>query len=255
MAILVNKKPNRYQTVGTIGISESDREQAERLDAKLEKRLKKLLASLVEKGILPRKKGKGTLLAYWELGRALRDVTNDKRDFPFNDELPLLWRNAKIYLPDELLYKERGPHREHLWYCYRLGGYPEKLIKKMKWGEWVIIFDSPGINQEPRFDIWFQKKLTIEGKSQKREKIRMFAPCVNVILSNIDVHELNNSELFNCYEVAWFIASSWHKKYRSDPNYSDKRRDIQNKIKDNFILIDDVMEGIKTPEEFSRLIV
>lgn len=255
MAVLIKKKPNRYQTVGTIGISESDLEQADRLDARLEKQLKKLIASLEIKGILPRKKGKGTLLAYWKLGRALRDVTSNKKDFPFNDELPLLWRNAKIYLPEELLYKERGPHREHLWYCYRLGGYPEKLIKKMKWGEWNTIFDSPGINQEPRFDTWFQNKLTIERKSQEREKIRMFVPCVNVILSNIDVHELNNSELFNCYETAWSIASIWLKKNRSDPNFSDMRRDIQNKIKENFILIDDVMEGIKTPEEFSRLIV
>ena len=38
MAILVSKHPEkRYQTVGSIGISDSDREQADRLDTKLER--------------------------------------------------------------------------------------------------------------------------------------------------------------------------------------------------------------------------
>jgi len=256
MAVLVSKEhERRYQAIGSIGISQQEREQADRLDAKLEKRLKKLLNSLEAKNLMPQKKGRGTLLAYWELGNALRDVTRNKNDFPYEAELPLLWQNAKMYVPQELLYKDRGPYREHLWYCYRLGGYPKNLVKKMKWGEWVTIFDSPGINQEPRFDQWFREKLSLQNKTVAREQIRMFAPCVNKLLCNIDIHFLTEAELFNCYEAAWQIASSWHSKKESDPDYAVKRGNIQKRIEEKFALLDEVMDGTISADDFAAEIL
>jgi len=256
MAVLVSKEhERRYQAIGSLGISQSEREQADRLDAKLEKRLEKLTNSLTIKNLIPQKKGKGTLLAYLEVGNALRDVTQNESDFPYKAELPLLWQNAKMYIPQELLYKDRGPYREHLWYCYRLGGYPRKLSQKMKWGEWVTIFDSPGINQEPRFDQWFEEKLSLQAKTVPREQIRMFAPCVNKLLCNIDIHALTKAELFNCYEAAWQIASSWHAKKTSDPIYNTKRENVQKSIEGKFALLDKVMDGVISPDDFASEIL
>jgi len=255
VAILVRKEPERrYQKIGAIGTSQPERDQADRLDARLEKRVIKLVDTLNDKGLMPKKQGKGSLLTYWEIGRALREVA-DSDDFPHKAELPLLWRNAKMYLPKEVLYKQRGPHREHLWYCYRLGGYPKNLVRKMKWGEWVTIFDSPGINQELRFDQWFEEKLSLQKKTVAREQIRMFAPCVNKLLGNIDVNELTNSELFNCYEAAWQISSSWHTKKTSDPSYAVKREDIQKHIESKFALLDKVMDGSVSPNDFASEIL
>ena len=256
MAVLVSKEhERRYQATGSVGISQSEREQADRLDAKLKKRLEKLANSLTTKNLMPQKKGKGTLLAYWELGNALRDVTQNKSDFPYEAELPLLWQNAKMYLPQELLYRDRGPYREHLWYCYRLGGYPKNLVQKMKWGEWVTIFDSPGINQEPRFDQWFEEKLTLQKKTVAREQIRMFAPCVNKLLCNIDIHALSKAELLNCYEATWQIALRWHAKKISEPDYTDKRENIQKRIEGGFTILDKVMEGTVSPDDFASEIL
>ncbi len=255
MAILVRKEPERrYQKIGAIGTSQAERDQADRLDARLEKRVIKLVDKLNDKGLMPKKQGKGSLLTYWEIGRALREVA-DSDDFPYKAELPLLWRNAKMYLPKEVLYKQRGPHREHLWYCYRLGGYPKNLVRKMKWGEWVTIFDSPGINQEPRFDQWFEEKLSLQKKTVAREQIRMFAPCVNKLLGNIDVNELTNSELFNCYEATWQIALIWHAKKTGDPNYTGKREDVQKSIEGKFALLDKVMDGVVSPDDFASEIL
>jgi len=203
---------------------------------------------------MPKKQGKGCLLTYWELGRALREVA-ESDDFPHKAELPLLWRNAKMYLPKEVLYKQRGPYREHLWYCFRLGGYPRKLAQKMKWGEWVTIFDSSGINQESRFDQWFEEKLSLQKKIVAREQIRMFAPCVNKLLGNIDVNELTNSELFNCYEATWHIALIWLAKKTSDPNYNAKREDVQKSIEGKFALLDKVMDGVVSPDDFASEIL
>ena len=126
MAVLVAKHPQRrYQSIGSLGISTQEQEQADRLDKNLEKSIKDLEKYLANKGLIPDKKSKGSLEAYWELGRCLNSIV-DSDDFENIAELPLLWRNAKMYIPEELLYKERGPYREHLWYCFRLGGYPKE---------------------------------------------------------------------------------------------------------------------------------
>jgi hypothetical protein len=255
MAVLVRKEPEkRYQKLGMEGTTQSEREQADRLDQRLEKRIKKLVEVLNKNGLMPKKQGKGKLLTYREVGVALRDVV-ESNDFPHKAELPLLWRNAKMYIPAELLYKERGPYREHLWYCYRLAGYPKELALKMKWGEWVTIFDSAGVNQEPRFDAWFQDTLSEQNAPIERSRIRMFAPCVNVLLGDIDVSGLSDSELRNCYEAAWQIATRWHKERETKPNYADGRQEVQKHIADNLALLDDVMDGTLSPHEFAVTIL
>ena len=255
MAILVSKKNGRrYQIVGGIGLSQADREQADRLDAQLEKKIAELIDDLSKRGLMPSEKGGGSLQAYWELGRILRIVA-DGRDFPHQAELPLLWQNAKIYLPESLLYANRGPYREHLWYCYRLGGYPETLVGKMNWGEWVTVFDSSGINQEPRFDAWFQRKLgRIEFKLE-RDWIRMFTSCINEMLGNIDSGDLKDQELFNCYECAWEIAARWWAAKKGAASYTPDRKGIQKVIADNLGMLDQIMEGKVTPREYAEYIV
>jgi hypothetical protein len=255
MAVLVAKTPQkRYQVLGGTGLSEADVKQADRLDRRLEACIRDLVDRLRQQEFMPSEKGKGSLLAYWELGRALVEVVQSK-DFPHMAELPLLWRNAKLYVPDVLLYEDRGPYREHLWYCYRLGGYSKALVKKMKWGEWVTLFDSNGINQEARFDVWFKEKLSALPSTLDRDWIRMFAPCVNKMLGNIDTHDLGDVELRNCYEAACQVTLAWCAKKAEVPGYTAGRKEIQKAIDDNLGLLDQVMEGILTPEAFAEVIV
>jgi hypothetical protein len=253
MAILVRKDPERrYQSLGSIGISSQEQQQADRLDERLKKRVEELVKLLTNERAMPEKKGEGTLRVYWELGRCLRDVVESK-DFVNIAELPLLWRNAKMYIPEELLYKDRGPYREHLWYCYRLGGYLMDTVMKMKWGEWVTIFDSSGINQEPRFDKWFNNTLSKNEENISRERIRIFAPCVNAMLGNIDYQDLSENALFNCYEAAWHVSYMVSENKVSGMKID--RKHIQNRIDNKLVLLDSVMEGSMTSYEYAATIL
>jgi len=254
VAILVSKNPNKvYQSFGSPVTTQKDRNKAEKLDRIVERSIKKLISTLKKKHILPKKLGEGNSITYWEVGNALRDITSN-RDL-FNEvELPLLWQNVKMYISKELLYKERGPYREHLFYCYRLAGYPRELADKMSWGEWVTIFDSTGINQELRFDEWFKIKLSQQSTRLSRKWIRTFAPCVNVMLGNIHTPDLSNNELFNCYEAAWQIVREVEAKVVGQEANID-RSYLQAKIKTNIASLGRVMEGSLAATDFARIII
>jgi len=258
VTVLISKEPKRlYQSLGSLGSTEQDRSRADKLDEALEQRIKRLLNDLKRKELTPEKVGKGSTETYWEMGRALRDVA-DKEKLLDKAELPLFWQNAKIYIPGELLYRDRGPYREHLWYCYRLGGYPKELADKMSWGEWATIFDSTGINQEIRFDGWFKSKLSEQQEHIGRSWIRTFAPCVNAMLGNIYTPDLSETELFSCYEAAWRIVAEAHilreKKGNKAANLVE-RRELQLSIKSNMGLLGSVMDGTLLPGEYARKIL
>ena len=258
MTVLVSKEPKRiYQSLGSLGSTQEDRRRADKLDQVLEQRISRLLKDLKRKGLTPEKAGKGSAATYWEVGRALHDVA-DNRKLLDKAELPLFWQNAKMYIPAELRYRERGPYREHLWYCYRLGSYPKELADKMSWGEWVTIFDSTGINQELRFDVWFKAKLSEQQEHVGRNWIRMFAPCVNAMLGNIYTHDLSESELVFCYEAAWQVIREAHTLQHKRDNkgsYLVGRRELQASIKCNLALLGGVMEGTLSAAEYTRKIL
>lgn len=258
MTVLVRKEPERiYQSLGSLGSTQQDRRRADKLDRVLEHRIKQLLKDLKRKGLTPEKAGKGSTAAYWEVGRALREVADNKKLLD-KAELPLFWQNAKMYIPAELRYRERGPYREHLWYCYRLGGYPKELVDKMSWGEWVTIFDSTGIKQETRFDGWFKTKLSEQQEHIGRSWIRTFAPCVNAMLGNIYTPDLSKTELFSCYEATWRIVAEAHVLgERKGTKTSDLvgRRELQASIKSNMGLLGGVMEGALSASEYAHKIL
>jgi hypothetical protein len=255
MAVLIKKSPHKvYQSVGGIEVSDSEREQADRLDSFLENEIKALVQLLTNKKTMPDKKGKASLDAYWELGRCLRTVV-ESDCFVQKAELPLLWINAKSYIPEELIYKERGPYREHLWYCFRLASYPKELANKMNWGEWVTIFDSSGINQEPRFDKWFNGKLSKQKDKVEREEIRIFAPCVNAMLGNIDHLELTDNELYNCYEAAWHLTSMWAERTKTENSFKKNRKGLQASIIDQLGILDSIMDGTMSSYEYAIAIL
>lgn len=255
MTVLVAKTPqSRYQSIGGTGSTTAEREKADQLDKILEKRMGELVIELTYSKLMPEAKGKGSLLTYWTLGKALLDVASHTELFR-EAELPLLWRATNgMYLPDQLKYAERGPYREHLWYCFRLASYPKILAEKMYWGEWVTIFDSSGINQEPRFDNWFQEKLKFVKGRVSREQIRVFVPCVNEMLCNIHIPDLTQDELFYCYEAAWQIMEHWQIKSRVK-KYRVGRTDLQKAIEMELGKLDAVMSGEVGPIDYAIMIL
>lgn len=208
MTVIISRDPRKiYQSIAGLGLSEEELRKADELDLLVRNTIEVLVNDLKNNGLMPESQGGGSLGCYWRLGKALRNITEHDEIFSLI-ELPLLWLNVKMYIPQVLLYKDRGPYREHLWYCYRLASYSIDTANRMNWGEWVTIFDSAGINQEQRFDTWFETKLSGRKEKIKRLEIRNFVPLVNAMLKDIEISELSSTELSACYEACWCIMQN-----------------------------------------------
>jgi len=94
----------------------------------------------------------------------------------------------------------------HIEYCFRLAGYELSSAKKREWSEWVYIFDSPFVNKELRFDKWDKEKITTNDSYLSRDATRTFIQTVNSILKNIETKDLDNDELYRCYDAAYVIS-------------------------------------------------
>ena len=147
----------QYRSGKGIGSTEAERARARQLDALLKKDLTSLKQRLIKAGLL-KKNTQGNVELYWELGNLLRKVFFDSQLIDASEK-HLYWLNARLHVPEELLTKDRGPNRLHLEYCFRLAVFPKDKAVRMKWGEWVYLFDRSGINREQRFDKWFEEKM------------------------------------------------------------------------------------------------
>src|SRR5258706_5660446 len=181
-----NKKPE-YRSLSGPGSSEEERSKARELDALLKRRIEKASAEI--------KKNKahvsnGDVEIYWHLGFLLRDIYSNSGLVSAAEKF-LFYQNAKLHLPDFFLAKDRGIRRNHLEYCFRLGGFSKAKALKLKWGEWVYLFDSPGINSETRFDNWLDVKIGDHPKSFTRENVRLFVQCSNMVFYKIETKDLN----------------------------------------------------------------
>lgn len=247
----------QYRSAKGIGSTEEDRIKANQLDLLLKNNINKLKKKLDTKRIV-NKEGKGNVSAYWELGYVLRQVIESKAEdgnsLLDKSEKYLFWLNVAIHTPEYLKAKDRGPNRNHLEYCFRLAGNPKETSEKLNWGEWVYLYDSPTINKEERFDIWFKSKIKLEPKYMTRENIRVFVKCANAIFNKLETKDLTDKELVQCYDGAWVLSKSILKKHLADdPNLIPE---IQNKIITNArSFIGHLMKASISPEEFATNIL
>lgn len=124
----------------------------------------------------------------------------------------------------------------------------------MKWGEWVTIFDSPGINQETRFDDWFHGQLTSLDSDIDRAQIRLFAPCINAMLGNIDISALSTAELYPCYSAGWELANGWRLQIEGGARTTISAKEIREAVEAKIVRLDAVMDGKLSPQEFAQIV-
>ncbi len=251
MTVIIKYDENgspQYRSAKGIGTTEDERLQARQLDALL----KKSINDFKKRVLKGEKKGKADVSLYWDLGDVLRKIFY-KSGLIDHSEKSLYWFNAQIYVPNELMAKDRGPNRLHLAYCFRLAGFPKSKVERMKWGEWVYLFDSPGINREQRFDKWLDKKFQGEKNKFTRDDIRFFAQTVNQFLGNTETNDLTDEQLARCYDTAWLVKE---KLMASKDKISKKsiKDALKLSIKKNYTKLGAVIDGSKSPEDFSNLV-
>jgi hypothetical protein len=240
----------QYRSAKGVGSTEAERARARQLDDLLKKDLTNLKQRLAKSGLF-KKNAKGNVELYWELGNILR------KDFDLQlidiTEKHLYWLNAQIHVPNELMAKDRGPNRQHLAYCFRLAGFPKNKAMRMKWGEWVYLFDSPGINREQRFDKWLEAKMQDEPEKFSRDDVRILAQSINRLLGNIETKDLTNDQLMRCYDATWFIKENFRERVKKQSNDVVKEA-LRIGIEKNYTKFGEVISGTQGAAEFALLV-
>lgn len=247
MAVVIGLSENGariYRSVNGIHVSPEERECADLLDTKVEYQFKSLENKLTNNGAF---KQKEKVKVYWEYGNLINSLLNSSG--LVQAELPYFFENVKLHVPDSMKPKDRGPNRQHIKYCYRLGKYDQNTALKLKWSEWSYLFDSASINAEERFDSWFNNELSKKPELFDRNCVRLLGKTLNTMLRNIETSDLSDEEIENCYHVTeQFCETAKRDEFPS--NVSKKLKVLsQNK---NFIIR--VMNGSISGEDlYERL--
>lgn len=249
VVIKIDEKGNKsYASITGVGSSPEERIKADKLDNLIAVEMTKLDAILSSENKTHKRGSKNKVAAYWELGSMLRKIFFGSGLIE-PAEKSLYWINARMHVPKPLLADDRGHNRIHLEYCFRLAGFSKDKAMRMKWSEWVYLFDSPGINREERFDKWLDSKIDARLINISRESIRLFVQCANQILGRKETSRLTNGEIFRCYEAAWMLQEKLHLISKSMKNAELKER-LNIGIRKNYNQIGQLIDDFLKPEGF-----
>lgn len=253
VVIKIDEKGHKsYASITGVGSSLEEREKADNLDNLIVNEMDRLGAILLSKDKEHKYYSKDKAEAYWELGSVIRKIFFESRLIE-PSEKHLYWINVRIHAPKFLLADDRGHNRLHLEYCFRLAGFSKEKALRMKWSEWVYLFDSPGINREERFDKWLDLKMNCSIELS-RESIRLFVQCANQILGKKETSKLSDDELFRCYEAAWMLHAKLLLVSKDMKNSEFKER-LKKSIQINYNQIGQLIDNFLPPETFADEIV
>ncbi|MBI4842753.1 MAG: hypothetical protein HY809_00290 [Nitrospirae bacterium] len=249
VVIKIDEKGNKsYAATTGVGSSSDERGKADKLDNLIADEMAKLEILLSSENKEHKHGSKDKVEAYWELGSVLRKIFLKSRLIE-PSEKHLYWINARMHTPKSLLADDRGHNRLHLEYCFRLAGFSKEKAQRMKWSEWVYLFDSPGINREERFDRWLDSKMNDSSIKLSRESIRLFVQCANQILGKKETSKLLDDELFRCYISAWMLQKKLLLISKDIRNNELKER-LKYSIRKNYNQIGQVIDNFLLPEAF-----
>ena len=250
VVIKIDGKGNKsYKSLSGIGSSEEERAKADKLDNLIANEMNKFNRLLSSENKIPQRGSKDKAPIYWELGSVIRKIFFESGLIELAEK-SLYWVNVRMHVPKSLLADDRGNNRVHLEYCFRLAGFSKGKATKMKWSEWVYLFDSPGINREERFDKWLDSKMDDSSINFSRESIRLFVQCANQILGKKETSKLINGELFRCYEAAWILQKKLHLISKDMKNAGLKER-LKTSIRKNYNQIGQLIDDFLKPEDFA----
>lgn len=250
VVIKIDERGNKsYASLIGIGRPEEERAKADRLDNLIANEMNKFNMLLSSGDKTPQWGSKDKAAVYWELGSVLRKIFFESGLIEPNEK-SLYWINVRMHVPKSLLADDRGRNRVHLEYCFRLAGFSKGKAVRMKWSEWVYLFDSPGINREERFDKWLDSKMDDSSTNFSRESIRLFVQCANQILGKKETSKLTNGELFRCYEAAWMLQRKLHLISKNMKNAGLKER-LKTSIRKNYNQIGQLIDDVLKPEDFA----
>lgn len=160
-----------------------EREQAERLDAFLRRRIPEIAEEMRREGTLDARE-----MEKWHaLGRRLAFVDDPSLVAPDDVAEGHIWKAIRQYFPlelrptprqkgdDEAPARREGTPLDHYNHCYLLGKQDPSMVAWLsRWTDWFALVESPGILRDPRLLPMVLKAIYQIGRPLTRNEFRGF---------------------------------------------------------------------------------
>jgi len=177
------------------------REQAERLDEFLSKKMRGIEDEMKSAGLLKVKGKKGEVLRLWyEVGKQLEFVTDTSRVVAEDREF--VWRaiydHAGQLAPGPLTERaKRDPETSHFSYCYKLSRFPWQFVDMAgDWTSWSEFFDRKETKNDPRIIEWLGNKAKESNVSARQDWLRPLTKAIHREFENRDTTVFSVDELY-----------------------------------------------------------
>jgi hypothetical protein len=208
MAVIVREtrmiagKPEKVKVFKTKRLLTGElREQAERLDEFLSKKIKEIEKEVRSIGLLKLKGKKGEVIKLWyEVGKQLEFVM-DTSIVPAEDR-EFMWRalydHAGSLAPGPVTKRaEREPETSHFSYCYMLSRFPwEFVVMAGDWTSWSEFFDRKETKNDRRIIEWLGKKAEESSFKSRQNWLRPLTKAIHKQFEKKDTTVFSNEELF-----------------------------------------------------------
>jgi len=208
MAVIVREtrmiagKPEKVKVFKTKRLLTGElREQAERLDEFLSKKIKEIEKEVRSIGLLKLKGKKGEVIKLWyEVGKQLEFVL-DTSIVPAEDR-EFMWRalydHAGSLAPGPVTKRaEREPETSHFSYCYMLSRFPwEFVVMAGDWTSWSEFFDRKETKNDRRIIEWLGKKAEESSFKSRQNWLRPLTKAIHKQFEKKDTTVFSNEELF-----------------------------------------------------------
>lgn len=177
------------------------REQAERLDEFLSKKVSEIEKKMKSTGFLKLKGKKGEVVKLWyEVGKQLDFVTDTS--VVTAEDREFVWRaiydHAGALAPGPLTERvRRDPETSHFSYCYKLSRFPWEFVDMVgDWTSWSEFFDRKETKNDPRIIEWLGKKAKENNVSARQNWLRPLTKAIHREFEKRDTTVFSVEELY-----------------------------------------------------------
>jgi len=198
----IDGKPEKVKVFKTKRLLTGEfREQAEKLDGFLSKKLKGIRNEMKESGLLNLKGKRGDVLKLWyEVGKRLEFVmdtsivTAEDREFVWR----AIYDHAGSLAPGPVTKRaEREPETSHFSYCYMLSRFPWEFVEMAgDWTSWSEFFDRKETKNDRRIIEWLGKRAKESNFKSRQNWLRPLTKAIHREFEKKDTTVFSNEELF-----------------------------------------------------------
>jgi len=198
----IDGKPEKVKVFKTKRLLTGElREQAEKLDKFLSRRLEEIEKEMKGSGLLNLKRKRGNVLSLWyELGKRLEFVMDtsivaaEDREFVWR----ALYDHAGLLAPGPITKRaERDPETSHFSYCYMLSRFPWEFVEMAgDWTSWSEFFDRSETKNDRRIIEWLGQKAGRGRVKSRQNWLRPLTKAIHKGFEKKDTTVFSDEELF-----------------------------------------------------------